>query len=305
MPIKIRINWDNENVVSESINIYRSNSYITTPTQAMIIALITGDIYEYEDLDVIEGQTYFYMLSTKLESQEVFSECYEVLAAPRSVDPDFSDVTLLMQFDGSNPLYDPASGATWTLYGDAFIDTSDKAVGGGALRISDAVSSYARSPVLTDMHNPQASGKALTVEFFFKKTSSIGNAGAVCFTRNGSTTDRYAFFIRSGSANLKCAVYSNVFSTFIDVTTPANLNEWNHFAFVEGGTADGLYINGARVYSISGSRRIWFWPETIAWIGQSGAGAEPYGGLIDGLRVTNAARYNGNFTPPDKPFPSQ
>lgn len=78
MSVKIKINWDNENVVSESVRIYRADTLITTPAQEMLIATIFGNVYEYEDLTTAEGQTYYYMLSAKLGKQEVFTECYEV-----------------------------------------------------------------------------------------------------------------------------------------------------------------------------------------------------------------------------------
>lgn len=78
MSVKIKINWDNENVVSESVRIYRADTLITTPAQEMLIATIFGNVYEYEDLTTAEGQTYYYMLSAKLGEQEVFTECYEV-----------------------------------------------------------------------------------------------------------------------------------------------------------------------------------------------------------------------------------
>lgn len=81
MSIKIKINWDNDNAVSELVRIYRADSLFTTATQVMLIATIVGDVYEYEDFDVIENQTYFYMLSVKLDAQEVFTECFEVKAS--------------------------------------------------------------------------------------------------------------------------------------------------------------------------------------------------------------------------------
>lgn len=84
MSVKIKINWDNENVVSESVRIYRSDSLITTPTQAMLIATILDDVYEYEDFDVIEDQTYFYMLSAKLGEQEAHTECFEIVTKNNS-----------------------------------------------------------------------------------------------------------------------------------------------------------------------------------------------------------------------------
>lgn len=80
MPVKIKINWDNENVVSESVRIYRADSIFTPTSLPPLLAEIMGDMYEYEDLTTVENQTYFYMLSAKLGEQEVFTECYEVVA---------------------------------------------------------------------------------------------------------------------------------------------------------------------------------------------------------------------------------
>ena len=80
MSVKIKINWDNENVVSESVRIYRADSAFTKDNLPPILTEIFGGVYEYEDLTTIEGRTYFYMLSAKLGEQEVFTECFDVVA---------------------------------------------------------------------------------------------------------------------------------------------------------------------------------------------------------------------------------
>lgn len=80
MSVKIKINWNNENVVSESVRIYRADSKFTSNNLPPLLAEIVGDVYEYEDLTTVENQTYFYMLSCFLDEQEVFTECFEVLA---------------------------------------------------------------------------------------------------------------------------------------------------------------------------------------------------------------------------------
>ena len=80
MSVKIKINWDNENVVSESVRIYRADSGFTSTSLPPLLAEIVGDVYEYEDLTTVENQTYFYMLSAKLDEQEVFTDCFEVVA---------------------------------------------------------------------------------------------------------------------------------------------------------------------------------------------------------------------------------
>ncbi|HAE65234.1 MAG TPA: hypothetical protein DCG62_10885 [Acinetobacter johnsonii] len=78
MSVKIKINWDNENVVSESVRIYRADSAFTSTNLPPLLAEIFDDVDEYEDLAVLEGLTYYYMLSAKLGDHEVFTECLEV-----------------------------------------------------------------------------------------------------------------------------------------------------------------------------------------------------------------------------------
>lgn len=307
MSIKIKTSWVDSNAIIEGLRIYKSlEEFDAAGRPEPLVEILDGADF-YEDFDVVEDQTYFYMLSCFLGDQEVFTECYAVNTTLAPPDPYFTNVKLLMQFDGASPLVDPASGATWTLNGDAFIDTSDKMFSmGGALHVSDNISSYARSPVLTNMHTPNVSNKAITVEFFFKKTSAIGNAGAVCFQNADNLNDRYAFFMRSGAGNFNVSVYTTSASTFIDTTTDLNLNEWVHFAYVELESGiSKLYINGIEKYSVYAGRPINFWARTIATLGQSGIDAEPYGGLIDGLRVSDIARYTTNFTPPERPLPSR
>lgn len=79
MSVKVKINWKNDNVISESVRIYRSDSVFASTSLPPLLTEIVGDVYEYEDLDVIENQTYFYMLSAMLDEQEVFTECFELI----------------------------------------------------------------------------------------------------------------------------------------------------------------------------------------------------------------------------------
>ena len=305
MPVKIKINWDNENIVSESVRIYRADTTFTSSALPPLLAEILGDVYEYEDQTTAVNETYFYMLSTKLGEQEVFSDCYSVLAAQIPPDTHLNTVTLLMQFDNALPLVDSVSGATWELSGDAFIDTNDKMfASGGALHVSDSVYSYARSPVLTNIYTPNSPNKALTVEFFFKKTSAIGNAGAVTFQNADDLSNRYAFFMRAGATNFNIAIYTTAQSTFIDVASGKNLNEWVHVAYVESpGNEVKLFIDGVeKRRGVVVRLPIEFWEKTIVTIGNNGINAESFGGLIDGLRVSRVSRYTANFTPPIGPF---
>lgn len=89
MSVKVKINWDNENVVSESVRIYRADSAFTSNSLPPLLTEIIGDVYEYEDLTTVQNQTYFYMLSAKLGDQEMFTDCFEVKVSKSPVDLTF------------------------------------------------------------------------------------------------------------------------------------------------------------------------------------------------------------------------
>ena len=162
MSVKIKVNWDNENIVSESVRIYRSDSIFTTETLPLFLVELFGDVYEYEDTTTVEDQTYFYMLSAKLDNQEAFTECFEVKAEIAPTDVFFDKVALLMQFDSPTPLVDQKTNIEWQLFGDASIETITSK--NGALRVSDAVTSYMQSPTLKNIYSPNIAGKELTID---------------------------------------------------------------------------------------------------------------------------------------------
>lgn len=104
MSVKIKINWDNENVVSESVQIYRADSVFTSTSLPPLLAEIFGDIYEYEDLTTVEGRTYFYMLSTKLGEQEVFTECFEFTAQAGWSPTDLTKLPFFLSVSSKNTI---------------------------------------------------------------------------------------------------------------------------------------------------------------------------------------------------------
>ena len=59
MAVKIKINWENESVMSESVRIYRADSAFTSNSLPPLLAEVVGDIYEYEDLTTEKDETYF------------------------------------------------------------------------------------------------------------------------------------------------------------------------------------------------------------------------------------------------------
>lgn len=80
MSIKLKIAWVDSNVIVEGVRVYKNSTLFDTNSLPAIYAEITDGSLFYEDFDVIEGNTYFYMLSCFLGEQEVFTECFEVEA---------------------------------------------------------------------------------------------------------------------------------------------------------------------------------------------------------------------------------
>lgn len=95
MSIKIKTSWTDNNAIVEGVRIYKSTASFDVNTLPAIYAEILDGGDFYEDLNVIEGQTYFYMLSCFLGEQEVFTECYEIVASKGAAELEFVSGSLL------------------------------------------------------------------------------------------------------------------------------------------------------------------------------------------------------------------
>ena len=81
MSVKIKTSWSDNNVIVEGVRIYKSLAPFDAYSRPEPLVEILDGSLVYEDFGVEYGQTYFYMLSCFLGEQEVFTECFEVLAA--------------------------------------------------------------------------------------------------------------------------------------------------------------------------------------------------------------------------------
>jgi hypothetical protein len=79
---------------------------------------------------------------------------------------------------------------------------------------------------------------------------------------------------------------------------------WYHVALVKAGTGTNqtsLYLDGVLIASGTDANT---YAPAIAYVGSEGAGSY-FDGYLDDLRVTKAARYLGNFTPPTSQLQDQ
>lgn len=79
------------------------------------------------------------------------------------------------------------------------------------------------------------------------------------------------------------------------------LNAWQHVAFVGDGTNITLYLNGVSIGTYTGGYNFATYEEIIG-ANASAYGQENFQGYIDELRISNVARWTGNFTPPSAAY---
>ena len=98
--VKIRTSWTDENVVTEGVRIYKSNANFDVNSKPAPLAEILDGREFYEDFDVEENETVYYMLSCFLGEQEVFTECYEVVVTKQI---DYVPLSLIGGVSKSSP----------------------------------------------------------------------------------------------------------------------------------------------------------------------------------------------------------
>lgn len=76
--VKLRTSWTDENAIIEGVRIYKMNEAFDVNTRPLPLVELTNGEEFYEDFDVTENETVYYMLSCFLGEQEVFTECFEV-----------------------------------------------------------------------------------------------------------------------------------------------------------------------------------------------------------------------------------
>jgi hypothetical protein len=82
------------------------------------------------------------------------------------------------------------------------------------------------------------------------------------------------------------------------------LNSWHHFAIQRNGGTIWLFLDGVLVNgkTISPAATLAASGNPLS-IGNYANNAYPMNGYIDNIRISNIARYTGNFTPPTTPYP--
>lgn len=227
MSIKLKIGWTDNNAIIEGVRIYKSSSLFDVNTLPAVHAEITDGSLFYEDFDVIEGQTYFYMLSCFLGDREVFTECYNVVASA-IIPVDLPKITAITStvsvpdtgFSGIN------TAACWFTEGGAslcILHEAQASVGTLMIFKITCSSPYNITPGATRVSfNSGLSG--LTI-------------GSVSFFRNGAAA--VVAYVKSSGlwhyAILECVNKYDLEGAIVRADYPRPLNSYGHILISEDG----------------------------------------------------------------------
>ena len=217
---------------------------------------------------------------------------------PAGQDPYVNNVSLMLSMDGANgstTFTDSSANAlSVTAFGNVQISTNQTKYG-SASAYFDGNGDYVTAPSGSLF---QFSGD-FTVEFWAYSTETSGSSVRGMFDTRSSQPSTSGIMLRENGAGY--LVYGNG-TTLITTGSVRTANTWVHLALVRSGSTITLYVNGTSAGTATNSTNYSDGQCLIS--GFVDTKATPYGflGYIDDFRITKAARYTANFTPPVAPL---
>ena len=232
-------------------------------------------------------------------------------------DANFSNVKLLLPFDGSNGATSTTdssnTNASITVQGSATIATAQSKFGGSSLHVTNANPDGIAAQIVGTSLNLTAD---FTIEWWIRRVqvSVVDNMmfgpmyGASSSTSPNNAMGLACGYYYSSSSSTKVGLYAASGSGSWDIS-PGNLicdlptvGAWEHHALVRSGSDWSYYVDGSRTYNASlGSSTLYSQsnPSYIT-LGKSWSTAASPEAYYDDFRVTQGlARYSGaSFTPP-------
>ena len=295
----ITLTWDADGSI-KSFSVYRAEQSLDLNNLPTPIATGIKD-KTYIDNNVVDDKTYFYLVASLKDVQQKLSDEVECIASIS--DPNFNSVLTLLHFNESL-VSSTKENLAFELKGSAMLSTAVAKFGKSSLYTQSGTVNYAISTITSNLNFK--ANDALTVEFFFKKIDTSGNASMLQIRDVGSE-NRISFFARDTNAP-KFAVFSSKTGTFLDASAKTTVtvgedSDWHHYAYTQDGTTARLFIDGSLV--ASSTSQLTGFTNSRLYIGQNSLDAESYNGYIDELRITKGvARYTNDFTVPSAQFPN-
>ena len=228
-------------------------------------------------------------------------------AQPVPVDPNISQVSLLLHGNGTNgstTITDSSpSPKAVTPVGNAQISTAQSKFGGASIAF-DGTGDYLTVPS-TGAPGDFGAGD-FTVELWTFLVSRINTFP--CLLGNYTAFAAGSFALFTGHVSGSTTQYQLALngSGFPSINAGTILyNQWAHIAVVRSVSTITLYLNGVSIGSVASSANLTGTTGSL-WVGTTGdaTAGGAINGYIDDLRITKGvARYTANFTPPTAPFP--
>lgn len=228
---------------------------------------------------------------------QTYDEIYGTTPIPN--DPNYNDVSLLLQFsetNGSTTTVDGSSNAHSLTANGTFNVTSTNAKygnsgdfdGGGWLTVPDDASL-------------QLGSGDFTIEGWFYPRSTGTQRVITKDNIAENLYSSYLLYINSG----RWRFYASANGTSWGVVSNAVIggaivaNEWIHIAIAREGTQFRMFSNGVLVNTVASAAALWDGVGSPVQIGQYIGGTQRTNALMDDVRITKGvARYTANFTPP-------
>jgi len=215
-----------------------------------------------------------------------------------STDPYFSDVILLLKFDGANggTTFTDSSNNNTTITRNANTVLSNVVTKYGSTSgYFDGAQDNLSFPLITIPLNTD-----FTIETWFNTADDAANDSALCGTYSGNGGNNQMFRFSKNNTN-DFLIYNNgsIFS-YTRSTALAN-NTWYHTALTRENNVCKFFMDGvleATNSNFSGAIK-------LAHVGAGYNGTNEFRGYMDEFRITSGvARYTSSFTPPTAGFPT-
>jgi len=224
---------------------------------------------------------------------------YAFAAAGGGPDPYFSNVILLMGFngaDGSTSFVDESSyGRTVSAFGNAQIDTAQSKFGVSSLLL-DGSGDYLTLP---DSNDWDFGSGDWTVELFVR----LNTTGNMAFLGQANAATGWQFMRESNTLRFNAYAGGQYQAYETGGTWTGPTGQWFHIAADRSGNTWRVYRDGVRVFSGTRSNAI----SNSTDVMKIGRGfSSDFNGWMDEIRITKGvARYatDSGFTPPSAAFP--
>lgn len=214
-----------------------------------------------------------------------------------------SGTSLLCNFTNAG-IYDASSNMVFETSGNVSVGTlnyTPPKYGSGAIYFPAGTTDYLTLPA----NNLYALNDNFTIEFWmypFRVTTLAGIMGT------GTSAVPIGWKIELTTSSYLQYVDGSV--TVTQTMPPLMQYAWYHVAVVRQRTATTnttvLYLNGNAVASSTTAYSLFnagnYYP---LYIGAGWSGANPFRGMLDEIRISQVARYQGPFTPPPRGYPPQ